>query len=53
MHLTVEQEDVLEKILLDPAFQRLIGAEEWDLTEPEEETLWEIINMAKELHDHD
>jgi hypothetical protein len=49
MHFTVEQEDVLEKVLLDPQFQSLIGAGDWSLTEAEETILWEIIDMAKDL----
>lgn len=34
---------VLRKVLMSKAFQELIGAEEWDLTEQEEEILWGAI----------
>lgn len=44
--LTNEQRRVLFKALRSPAFQNLIGAEEWNLTEAEEETLWVIINLV-------
>lgn len=38
---------VVRKVLLSDAVQNLIGAEEWDLTEEEEMTLWEIIHNIK------
>lgn len=43
MDLTPQQEEVLRKVLRSQAFQMLIGAEEWPLTEEEEVILWEII----------
>lgn len=41
--LSPEQQRVLILVLKSPAFQNLIGAEEWKLTEAEEEVLWTII----------
>lgn len=41
--LTSEQTRILSEVLNSRAFQSLIGAEEWDLTEPDEEMLWDII----------
>ena len=38
---------VIRKVLLSDAIQNLIGAEEWDLTEEEEMTLWEIIRKIE------
>lgn len=40
---------VLEKALHSPAFQDLIGSEEWSLTEEEEVILWNIINLIDEF----
>jgi hypothetical protein len=43
MILTDDEIKVLRKVLVSDVFQYLIGDEEWDLTEAEENTLWEII----------
>ena len=45
--LTAEEMIVLANVLLDRAFQSLIGAEEWALTEDAEETLWGIIRKVE------
>ena len=42
-NLTTEEKEVMKKVLLSTPLQNLLGAEEWDLTEPEEEILWSII----------
>jgi hypothetical protein len=46
--LSRHEEDVVRKVLLSTQVQNLIGAEEWVLTEKEENTLWEIINRIKD-----
>ena len=38
---------LLRKVLYSQAFQNLIGAEEWDLTESEEIQLWALIETFK------
>ncbi|MCO5157916.1 MAG: hypothetical protein M9945_14400 [Aquamicrobium sp.] len=39
--------EVIQKVLLSKALQDLIGAGEWDLTEEEEEILWQAIKAAQ------
>lgn len=43
MQLSYDEQLVLRKVFASGALQLLIGAEEWDLTEVEEEILWTII----------
>lgn len=45
--LTLEERNVLRKVLLSTQLQLLIGGEEWDLTEDEEIILWQIIRRAE------
>lgn len=42
-----EQFLALRKALLSRPFQLLMGAEEWDLTEPEEMELWSFIHRLE------
>lgn len=44
-NLTDEQKEVIAKVLKSDVIRLAIGAEEWDLTEEEEEILWTIINQ--------
>ena len=46
--LTEAQWQVLRKVILSDAVQYLIGAQKWDLTEAEEDALWDIIKIAGE-----
>jgi len=46
MILQPNEQEILCKVLRSSAFQALIGAEEWNLTEQEEEILWDIIEIA-------
>jgi hypothetical protein len=48
LQLNAEQERVLIRVLKDSTFQNMIGGEEWDLTEAEETTLWEIIKSIEQ-----
>lgn len=48
MKLTPEEQEVVRKVLASKALQYLIGAEEWDLSEEDEETLWVIIRRECE-----
>lgn len=41
--MTPEEQALLLKIFNSVAFQNLIGSEEWDLTEDEENRLWYLI----------
>ena len=41
--LTPEELDALKKALSSNAFQFLIGAEQWSLTEEEEMRLWDVL----------
>lgn len=43
MPITVDELRLLHKVLSSSAFQSLIGAEEWDLTEQDEKALWDFI----------
>lgn len=45
---TESEKVVIAKVLCSDALQLLIGAEEWDLTESEEEILWELVRAAEE-----
>lgn len=47
--LTIEETDAIKKALLSRAFQMLIGAEEWDLSEEEEVQLWSAIRKMEAL----
>jgi hypothetical protein len=43
LNLDEDETAIIRKILASAALQNLIGAEEWDLSEAEEERLWIII----------
>jgi hypothetical protein len=45
--LTIEEKAAVEKALLSQALQNLIGAEEWDLSEEEENHLWTAISKVE------
>lgn len=45
--LTPEEIAALKKALLSDAIRYLIGAEEWDLTEKEEQHLWNAIHKME------
>ncbi|QIG76544.1 hypothetical protein EVC27_019 [Rhizobium phage RHph_I1_6] len=44
MNWTPEQIEIIKKVLKSDVIRLAMGADEWDLTEEEEEKLWEIIN---------
>ncbi|QIG68756.1 hypothetical protein EVB68_019 [Rhizobium phage RHph_Y2_6] len=43
MNWTPEQIEIIKKVLKSDVIKLAIGADEWDLSEEEEEKLWEII----------
>ena len=42
-HIADIEAEVLKKIFQEPAFLNLIGAENWALTEEDEEILWSLM----------
>lgn len=46
--LTPEEIAALKKALRSAAFRNLIGTEEWDLTEEEENTLWDALKKLEQ-----
>jgi len=48
---TPEEKQVIAKVLRSRALQLLIGAEEWNLTEQDEEILWELVKLAEEANE--
>lgn len=48
LNLTDEETRVLCEMLTSDTIRNLMGAEVWDLSEPDEWILWEIIEKAKE-----
>jgi hypothetical protein len=48
LNLSDEESRVLCEAITSDVFRNLIGAEEWDLSEPDEMILWDIINRVKD-----
>ena len=46
--LTPEELAVIRKVLLSDALKNLIGGEDWDLTEQEEQLLWDVIDRISQ-----
>jgi hypothetical protein len=47
MNLTLEEDRIVHKLLLTDIIKWELGAENWDLTEEEEEKLWALIERLK------
>jgi hypothetical protein len=47
MNLTLEEDRIVHKLLLTDIIKLELGAENWDLTEEEEEKLWTLIERLK------
>lgn len=45
--LTPEEIDAIKQALISDAFKNLIGAEEWDLSEADENLLWDAIKKIE------
>lgn len=47
LNLTPDEEQAVALVLRSSVVQNAIGAEEWDLTEDEENLLWGVINRLE------
>jgi hypothetical protein len=46
-NLTAEEQAIVRKLLLSDVVKWALGAENWDLTEAEEEKLWSLIERLR------
>lgn len=49
LNLTPEEQQIVQKLLLSDVVKYAIGAENWNLTEEEENKLWTIIERLEKL----